>query len=150
MNALHAVPGPDNVALLVNSNDDGSMNLAQYYMEQRHIPTSHRCNLDLSEDTDITLTQFKDTVYTPLQQCLEDHLDHIEAIVMIRGTPLRVQIPHTIEGAPSVTISTSSLLAWAHSTTRAGLSILDQNLIQTRPCNNRICWGAYYDNPCIS
>jgi uncharacterized protein (TIGR03790 family) len=144
---LYAVPGPDNVALLVNRNSESSMNLAQYYMEQRYIPISHRCNLDLTEDIDITLTQFKETLYLPLQQCLAGHLEHIEAIVMMRGTPLRVQIPHTRDDAPYVTLSTSSLLAWAHTKTRDGQSILDQSLIQTRPCGSNICWSAYYENP---
>ena len=145
--SLYATPGPDSVAILANSQSQDSMALADHYMQTRHIPIAHRCDLPLPITDDIDWDQFITQLYQPFFDCLGEHSQNIEAIVMMRDTPLRTYTMEQEGSVPSITLSTASLLAWSRTTTRSGESILLHPLIQQRPCGTQSCWTAHYENP---
>ncbi len=88
------VPGPDSVVVVANKNDQDSVGLAQKYAKERAIPPNQICLLDLPQQEDITQTEYQQKFLAPLEQCLQQggSLARIEAVVLMRGVPLRVGI----------------------------------------------------------
>jgi uncharacterized protein (TIGR03790 family) len=88
------VPGPDSVVVVANKNDQDSVGLAQKYAKERAIPPNQICLLDLPQQEDITQTEYQQKFLVPLEQCLQQggSLARIEAVVLMRGVPLRVGI----------------------------------------------------------
>jgi uncharacterized protein (TIGR03790 family) len=134
----HAVPGPDSVAVLANASVPGSVALAMRYAEARDIPSSQVCILPMPSTDDIALDVFESDVLEPLRACLGASEARIEAIVVMRGVPLRVLVP--IDGGHNVS------LAAALGTWRSTLADGTTPLLGTAPGSVADCGGT----PCYA
>mgnify|MGYP000615942768 CR=1 FL=1 len=90
-----AVPGPDSVAVIANKNIPESIALGKSYIAARQVPKGQLCLLDLPNKEDITLVEYQSKLLKPFEACLNKNgvLKRIEAVLLIRGVPLRVTIP---------------------------------------------------------
>lgn len=104
-----AVPGPDSVAVLANSNVPGSLALARRYADLRDVPRAQVCVAPMSVADTITLAQFEAQILVPLRACLGEIEPRIEAVVVMRGVPLRVTIP--VDGGRNVSV-TAAIATW--------------------------------------
>ena len=107
-----AVDESDSVIILANSNDVGSIEIANYYAEQRGIPNSNIIALPMSVEETVSVREFVDEIYNPLLNALiekdwvhvvkADERDingrervfvgthHISYLATTRGVPLRI------------------------------------------------------------
>ena len=108
------------VVVVVNTNDSGSAEIAEYYTEQRGIPKDNIIALKMPNQETVTLREFVDTIYNPLLNALIEKgwmnavkatgLDvvgrervsvathHISYLVTTRGVPLRIANDATLLG----------------------------------------------------
>ncbi|MFO0723542.1 MAG: TIGR03790 family protein [Myxococcota bacterium] len=140
-----AVPGPDSVAVLANSRDRASVELAERYIAARQIPHRQLCLLDLPLGDDVDLATYRASIEAPFFRCLDQAgiTARIEAAVVMRGMPLRVLIPMS-GGAASV--SMTAALGLYHSTTSTGAPILGQPPGVVANCGSP-CLAATWPNP---
>ena len=97
----------DSVALLYNSADAESRDLALYYQKARGIPPENLIGLDLPKSSDITRRQYEEALQNPLREIFESRgwwkraydsdtgvtlpvLNRIKVLVTFRGVPLRI------------------------------------------------------------
>ncbi len=142
----HAVPGPDSTAVLANANEPESVALAERYRAARDIPARQVCALPIDAVADLSLASFRAQVEEPLARCLEDSgvLERIEAIVIVRGAPLRVTVP-TAGGGQRVSLA-AALGVWR--STVDGAPLLGQEPGASVPCGGgATCYAARFQNP---
>jgi uncharacterized protein (TIGR03790 family) len=102
----------DRVIILVNSNDSGSLQIAEYYANARGIPMENIVKLDTSKEETISIREYVDTIHNPLLNALlkEEWIQGVKAsghdglgrerlsvavhsisyLVATRGIPLRI------------------------------------------------------------
>lgn len=93
--ALQAGGGPENLALVVNQDDAGSLLLANHYAALRDIPATNVIYLSgVPRQTTITLEQFRTLILKPVfEQIRERKLDQqIDLIVYSGGFPAAVNV----------------------------------------------------------
>jgi uncharacterized protein (TIGR03790 family) len=88
-----ATPAPDSVAVLANADVPGSVALAARYAEARSVPASQVCLLSLPTGADMTFEEFDTRLRQPFDACLGAVRDRIEAVVIVRGVPIRTGTP---------------------------------------------------------
>jgi uncharacterized protein (TIGR03790 family) len=145
--AIVAVPGPDSVAIVSNANDPDSVLLGERYREARHIPRNQVCALDLPMAADVDLADYLSKVEAPLEACLGDRIARIEAVVLMRGVPLRVLVP-----SPSGPISASLaavLAAWKSTVASTGERLVGQAPGVVADCGGTPCVAAQWPNPFV-
>jgi hypothetical protein len=141
---LIAVPGPDSTAIAANVNDPESVALAEAYRSARDIPRAQMCLLDLPAEIDLTLADYRALFLDPFVACLGAAIDRIEAVVLIRGVPLRVAIP--IDGSRSERVSLAAALAVWRSTTAADTPVLGEPPGNDADCGGTPCYAARWQN----
>ena len=90
-----SAPGPDTVVVMPNQSVPDSLILAERYADARDIPANRICPIDVPNVETISLQVFRERVLQPLQACLHNggaSLE-IEAVVLMRGVPINVDIP---------------------------------------------------------
>lgn len=139
-----AVPGPDSVAVVANANVPGSVALAERYRAARAIPRGQVCALDLPEVETLPLTDFVARFMGPLMSCLEaaGAQARIEAVVLVRGVPLRVELP----GAGRASLA-AALGTWRSVETATGLPLLGKPPGREQSCGGTPCSAAAWENP---
>lgn len=102
----------DRVVVVVNSNDPGSLEIAQHYVAVRGIPSENIISISTSTKETVTVREYVDTIYNPLLSALvergwvegarsqsTDHIGRyrmslalhtISYLVTTRGVPLRI------------------------------------------------------------
>ncbi|MEM7448086.1 MAG: TIGR03790 family protein [Myxococcota bacterium] len=141
-NATSAVPGPDTVAVLANAALADSIALAEFYAESRQIPSRHVCPLLLPESSDLPAEDFWTKLFEPLQGCLRGIEQRIEAIVLVRGVPLR------LIAVGNRAVSLASALSVSRSvTTENGSSLLLEEPGYQTACGKKTCYAARFLNP---
>jgi uncharacterized protein (TIGR03790 family) len=102
-----AFPGPESVVVLYNGDVADSVALAQKYQTARSIPNNQMCKVSVADAPDITLADYNAKIWMPLQACLNDGgaMSRVEAVVIIRGMPLRVAIPTGANTADDVSLA---------------------------------------------
>lgn len=110
----------DRVVVLVNANDSGSAEIANYYIKQRGIPKDNIISLKMPAKEMVTVREFVDTIYNPLLNALikKDWMSAVKAngrditgrervsvathrisyLVTTRGVPLRIANDATLLG----------------------------------------------------
>ena len=148
-----ATPGPDSTLLVINKSSEESINIAQAYIESRFIPTDLQCEIEIEPISDINHAMFYEKVVRPVLACVDRYPERIEAIILTRGTPLRVLIDtvQTEVMAPTLTISSASLLTVAQSR-YAGQSLASPEnateYAELISCTNDMpCWSPKIFNP---
>ncbi|MBI4917380.1 MAG: TIGR03790 family protein [Acidobacteria bacterium] len=141
-----AVPGPETTAVVANANDAQSVALAEAYVAARDVPDRQLCLLDLPSMTDVSLDEFRTRLLEPLRTCLGDGgvLERIEAVLLVRGVPLRVAIP---VGTETRLVSLAAALMLWDSTMSDGTALLGREPGRTADCGGTPCYAANWNNP---
>ena len=145
-----AFPGPDSVAVLANADVAESTALADSYAAARDVPARQVCKIaGIPQTDDVSLADYQSKILAPFEQCLTTagvH-DRIEAVVMMRGVPLRVAVPIS---SGTTNVSTAAALAIWESTMAGGDAgggpLLGQEPGTIVNCGSP-CYGAQWDNP---
>jgi len=143
--AVHAVPGPDSVAVVANANVPGSVALAEAYARGRAIPERQICRLALPVQIDLTLAEYRAMFEAPLTECLTRAgvLARIEAVVLTRGVPLRVVV--TGDGVDEPVSLAAALSLWRSELD--GAPLLGQPPGRLADCGGTPCRAARWSNP---
>lgn len=136
-----ATPGPDSVAVLANASVPGSVALAEEYAAARDLPARQICALPMPATEDLSLADFSAMVREPLEDCLADAgvLERIEAIVIMRGVPLRVSMD---VGGASRRVSLAAALGLWRTTSMDGTPALGQDPGRMADCGGTPCLAA--------
>ncbi len=137
--AALAVPGPDSVAVLANASVPGSVALAMRYAEARSVPASQVCVLPMPSTDDIALDVFVSEILEPLRACLGSHEARIEAIVVMRGVPLRVSVP--VDGGHNVSLA-AALGTWRSTLMDGTTPLLGTSPGSVADCGGTPCYAA--------
>ena len=142
-----AFPGPESVAVLANADDPDSVILAHKYMDARNVPASQLCALSLPKTDDITYADYTAKLDAPFEACLKAAgvLDRIEAVVIMRGVPMRVGIP---VNATTENVSVAAALGIWRTMVDGGGALLGQEPGQMVNCGSP-CLGARWVNPLL-
>ncbi len=105
--SLCAAPTPESVAILYNSTQPESKQLAEIYREARGIPLENVIALDMPQKADVSREEFDQTILKPLRDQFEFRswwkrgkdseglllpiVNKIRVLVLMRGVPLRIQ-----------------------------------------------------------
>lgn len=147
----HAFAGPDSVAVLASADVAESTALADSYAAARDVPARQVCKIPgMPQTDDVSLSDYQTKILAPLEACLTSggvH-DRIEAIVIMRGVPLRVAVPIStgttnVSVAAALAIWESKLLATGDAGTA---DLLTEEPGQVVNCGSP-CYGARWDNP---
>jgi hypothetical protein len=141
-----AVPGPESVAVVANANIAESVSLARAYARARQVPDQQVCLLDLPDVADITLEELRTLVIGGIEACLapDGIIERIEAVVLMRGVPLRVAIP-TDAGDQRVSLA-AALGAW-RSASADGTPLVGRPPGEMATCGSSPCYAAAWRNP---
>lgn len=92
----HAGLGPDDVLVLYNADDPEAVLTAEYYADARDLADDHLCPLTGLDPatTQIDLATYETAIRDPYEACRDalNHPDDIDALVIVRGLPYRVQL----------------------------------------------------------
>lgn len=149
--AASAFPGPASVAVVFNSSVPESQALADTYVAARSIPPNQVCGVATTSQADIALADYDTQIWQPLQDCLTNggSIDRIEAVLVMRGMPLRVQIPTGTSSNEVVSI-TAALGVWDSTLPDGTTPLLGQEPGATLTCGNSTpCLGARWNNPLV-
>ncbi|MBK6689632.1 MAG: TIGR03790 family protein [Deltaproteobacteria bacterium] len=139
-----AVPGPDSVVVVPNRNVPGSLALAERYRATRQIPRSQVCPVDLPATDTISLSEFRRGFVRAVAACLGDDNGRIEAVVLVRGLPLRVTVPIA---TGTTRVSFAAAAALHQTTTSTGGEVLGMAPGQPVNCGGgNTCYGARLPN----
>jgi hypothetical protein len=148
-----AFPGPDSVAVLASADDAQSASLADSYAAARAVPDRQVCKIPgIPQTDDVSLSDYQTKILAPLEACLTQNgvHDRIEAVVVMRGVPLRVVVPIS---SGTTNISLAAALATWESTLAAGDAgggpLLGQDPGTVVNCGSP-CYGAAWPNPLVS
>jgi len=141
-----AVPGPDSVAVVANANLPESVALAERYVGARQVPPSRLCALDLPEGPDMDLPSYQEQLLEPLLACLRqaDALEAVEALLLVRGVPLRLRVP---VGEEAQWASVAAALGVWRSELDDGTPVLGQPPGSDSLCGGSPCTSARWTNP---
>lgn len=148
-----ATPGPDSTLLVINRRSEESVRIAQAYVESRFIPKDLQCEIEVDPVVTINHELFYNQIVLPILNCVDRYPERIEAIVLTRGTPLRVLINSEAFSSPSppLTLSSASLLSVAQSRLAGSSLASPQNAseyAEVISCtNNMPCWSPKILNP---
>ena len=103
---LNAMPAPESVAILYNSDIPESRKLAEFYQEQRGIPAGNLIALPMPRTQDISRADYRKTIEAPLRAEFDRRgwwkrgkdaggitlpvVNRIRVLVTVRGVPLRI------------------------------------------------------------
>lgn len=135
-----ATPAPDSVAIVANADLPGSVALAMRYAEARDVPSQQICLLSLPTTPDMTFEELQSLLLDPLDACLGPHRDRIEAILLMRGVPIRVPMPS------GTRISVAAALGLWDSTLADGTPVLGSDPGLLTDCGGAPCTRARLSN----
>jgi uncharacterized protein (TIGR03790 family) len=136
-----AIPGPDSVAVLANAEVPGSVRLARRYAEARAIPDRQVCVIPMPATEDVSLDVFRTSILEPFERCLREGgvYDRIEAVVIMRGVPLRLQFE--VDGRAR-RVSLAAALALWQTTLPDGTPLLGRDPGREVSCGGTPCLAA--------
>ena len=142
-----AIPGPATTVVVANARLPESVALARRYQAVRAVPDAQVCLLVLPDRETVDLATFQGELLDPLLACLAegDLLDRVEAILLVRGVPLRVSLPDRGEGAQRASLA--AVLGVARSRTMDGASLLERSPGRRAMCGSTPCLAARWPNP---
>lgn len=135
-----AVPGPDTTVVVANAADPESVALAEDYADARAIPPMQRCALELPDGPDIGLDAWQAHFLAPFEVCIADIAPRVEAVVLVRGLPLRV---HAADGVVS---SAAALAVWRSTRIADGAPVIDLDASRPGNCASP-CRAGRWQNP---
>jgi len=116
LSAAAPVPDPKSVAILYNSDDPESRELAEFYAEARAIPTANLIGLAMPKTEEISRKEYDSTIAVPLRAefdkrgwwqrvtnaegWIEPTRNQIRILVTVRGVPLKIRQSAREDGQP--------------------------------------------------
>ncbi len=107
---------PSKIAILYNSADPESKELAEFYAEARDIPPNQLVGLEMPKQAEITREQYNKTIADPLRQVFVDRkwmerrkmqngkllgsFSRMRVLVTMRGVPLKIRQSPRADGKP--------------------------------------------------
>lgn len=82
--------GPADVFILANSRVAASVELAEYYCQQRGVPKDHLIALPMPATEEIGRAEFNSAIRDPLRAQLQPRRQQVKVLLTIHGVPLRV------------------------------------------------------------
>ncbi len=141
-----AIPGPDTTAVLAHGRIPESVALAERYVAARSIPLSQLCLVDPEAGDTIDHEMYLTAIERPLIDCLGPVVERIEAVVLVRGLPLRVRFPDRGDGAQRASLA--AVLGVARSVGPDGQPLSATGSPGRRAmCGNTPCTVARWSNP---
>jgi len=131
-----ATPAPDSVAIVANADVPGSVALAMRYAEARSVPASQICLLPLPTTAEMTFEELETLLMDPLDACLGEQRSRIEAVVLMRGVPIRVATPS------GTAVSVAAALGLWDSTLTDGTPVLGSDPGLLTDCGGSPCTRA--------
>ena len=143
--ATWSAPGPDTVVVMPNQSVPDSLILAERYADARDIPANRICPIDVPNVETISLQVFRERVLQPLQACLNiwGASLEIEAVVLMRGVPINVDIP--VDGG-TMSVSLAAALSVWESVDDMGTPILGQIPGRPSTCGASPCTIGRWQN----
>lgn len=141
-----ATPAPHSVVVVANADVPESVSLAIRYAAERDLPPSQICLLSLPVTEDLALADFQAMLDVPLRACIartEGLAERLEAILLVRGVPLRVSMDI---GGTTRRASLAAALGLWDTSDASGAPILGRDPGTDVPCGGRSCWGAAWRN----
>lgn len=141
-----ASPAPHSVVVLVNAADTDAMTLAGRYLRERDLPPSHLCAVAMPATEDVSLEDFRTLILAPLRACIDETAGlaaRLEAILVVRGAPLRVAID---VGGTMRRASLAAALSLWDTTDASGTPLLGEDPGATADCGGTPCWAATWRN----
>ncbi|HJL16777.1 MAG TPA: TIGR03790 family protein [Sandaracinaceae bacterium LLY-WYZ-13_1] len=144
--AAAATPGPDTVAVVGNANVPESVALAERYAEARDVPANQVCLLDVEDVETVSLEAYRTDFLEPLRTCLDGGgaRERIEAVLLVRGVPLRVTVP---DGGDRPVSLAAALMLWDSEMEADGAPLLGQPSGREAMCGSATCYAARWSNP---
>ncbi len=86
---------PEEILVLVNSNDAGSLELAKYYMKKRNLPEANLLKIDIAEQETCSRAAYEMQIATPVRKYLTgtNTKKRIRCLLVMYGLPLRIAAP---------------------------------------------------------
>ena len=83
---------PDQIALIINTENPDSRALAEYYCQKRNVPAGHIISVSMPNTETISRRQYEEKIAPVLRDRLHqpDFKDQIKCLLTIRGVPLRI------------------------------------------------------------
>jgi uncharacterized protein (TIGR03790 family) len=83
---------PGQIALIVNSKVPAGTKLAEFYAQQRHIPSGRIIAIDLPDSDDIPYDTYNSRIVSEIRSALKDRNleDQVKCLVTFYGVPLRI------------------------------------------------------------
>jgi len=83
---------PGQIALVVNSKVPASIKLAEFYAQQRHIPSGRIIAIDLPDSDEIPYDTYNSRIVSEIRSALKDKNleDQVKCLVTFYGVPLRI------------------------------------------------------------
>lgn len=145
-----AFPGPDTTAVLCNADVPESVALAQKYAAARAVPPNQLCKVSgVADVADIAFADFQTKLFDPFVQCLKagGAYDRIEAVVLVRGLPIRVSVP-VMAGTQNASVA-AALGVWRSTLDGTTTPLLGQPPGQIGNCGSP-CLAAKWSNPLLA
>jgi len=94
-------PLNERVLVVYNSNDQESIDVANYYMSRRNIPATNKCAVSPSSTVGVSWTEFDTAIQTPVRNCLTSlGRDNILYVVFAYNTPYKLW-----DAPPSISVN---------------------------------------------
>jgi uncharacterized protein (TIGR03790 family) len=87
---VHAELGPTDVFILANSQLPASLELADYYCQQRGVPKDQLIALPMPSTEEISRAEFNAAIRDPLRAQLQSRRQQVKVLLSLHGVPLRV------------------------------------------------------------
>jgi uncharacterized protein (TIGR03790 family) len=109
--SAHAELKPEQVAVIANSNSPQGLDLAQYYLQKRHIPEANLIQVKLPNDDTISREAYENDLVQPIRSALEKRgiAGDIRVLVTTYGVPIRVLAPETTNDEKQALLEALSL-----------------------------------------
>jgi MYXO-CTERM domain-containing protein len=145
--AAWAFPGPESTAVLYNADVPESVALAKAYAAARGVPTRQLCGVSVATAADVSLADYRAKIEGPLEQCLTQAgvLPRIEAVLVVRGLPIRVQVP-VMSGTQSASVA-AALGAWKSTLQGTATPLVGEAPGEAGNCGGPPCTAARWQNP---
>jgi uncharacterized protein (TIGR03790 family) len=82
-----------NVVVIATRRSPDSGSIARYYAEKRGLPPTHLCLIDCTPQEEVSLTDYRDTIETPVYEHLRKYnlTLSVDYLVLTKGVPIRIR-----------------------------------------------------------
>ncbi len=107
-----AAQGPQNVVVVVNRRSPASLDIANYYVRARHVPSKNVCRITTTDAEEISRSVFETEIARPVAECLKSRglMERALYLVTTLGVPLKISGAAGMDGDEASVDSELTLL----------------------------------------